>query len=79
MTVLDRYVLDRRFLKGGIRYLYKGHEGWDQQLNADLFQFSVTLAWWSSGPGFNPQWGNFFILIFSNNPGKILPGFGRKE
>ena len=34
--------------------------------------------WWSGGCGFNPRWGQFFILLFSFNAGRILPRFGRK-
>ena len=27
---------------------------------------------------FNPQWGQFFIVLFSVNAGRILAGFDRK-
>ena len=34
-----------------------------------------VLEWRSGGCGFNPDWGQFFILLLA---GRILPGFGRK-
>ena len=42
-------------------WLYEGLNDSHRQPNSDLAQ---PVEWWSGGCGFNPHWGQFFILFF---------------